>query len=112
MQGRRDERVCGRWRGVVREAQPVPIPAAPFVEKTLISAIPGAVDLEELVKLVKFLLARRQDQDTRVEDIWPADVGDCRELVGEIEQMVQWFERKNICIQEDDLGILGKAKDV
>ena len=79
---RRSRRVCGRRGCIVYEAQPVPVSGTPFVEETLVAAIPGAFRFQEMIELGKFVLPWRQDHNTRIEYIRPSDIGYCREFMG------------------------------
>ena len=84
---RRNRRVCGRWGCIVYEAQPVPVSCTPFVEETLVAAIPRAFRFQEMTELGKFVFSWGQDHDAGVEYIGPSDIGYRREFVGDSKEV-------------------------
>lgn len=107
-----NSRVSRGRSGVVGEAQPIPVPASPFVEDALITAIPTALGSNELHDLIELILSRFEDHEARVEDVRPTDIRDGTELVGECEEMCEGSDGENIRVEEDDLVELGETEDV
>ena len=68
--------------GVICKAEPVPSITTPFVEDTLVAPVPRALRLEKLCELLKLLFPWSENQDTGVEYVRPADVGNGGEFVG------------------------------
>lgn len=93
---------CGRG-GVVGEAEPVPVTTPPFVEDTLITTIPRWLRLYQLMELLEFLVARSANQNTRVENIWPTNIGGGRKFVGNVEEMRNRTNWKDVGIEKNYL---------
>ena len=87
--------------GVIRKAEPVPGVTTPFVEDTLVAPIPRALRFEKLCKLLKLFLPWCKHQDTGVEYVRPADVGNGGKLVGYREQVRHRPYGEDVRIQED-----------
>lgn len=75
-------RVGSCRRRVVSETEPMPIFAAPFVQKALVTAIPTSAGFQEAHKIVEVMITRRGNEDPRVEDIWPPHVWNSGEFMG------------------------------
>jgi len=105
-------RVCSGGSGIVRKAEPVPVLSSPFVENTLVTAIPTAARLDQLTNLLEFVLSRCQYHHARVKNVWPSDIWHSTELIGQCEEVGELTNWEDIGVQEDYLRILREAKDV
>lgn len=80
--------VCGRG-DVVGEGQAVVVVLEVDVEETLVGAIKGDAPLGHGDHGVVIAVVGRQSHDTRVEEIWPANIGGSRKGVWEVEELVR-----------------------
>ena len=103
-------RICGCGSCVVGETEPVPVVAAPFIEDTLVTAVPGGIGGYEVVELVKGVVAWSENENTRVEDVGPTDVWYGRKVVGKGEKMGKRSDGEDIGIEKDDLVVLDETK--
>lgn len=107
-----DVRVSGGWRGIISETEAVPIISSPFIEYSLVSAIPTSSRLDQSYNCLKFLLAGSEHHHSRVKYIRPAHIWDCTEFIWKGEKMGKKTNGKSVCVEEDDLGILSQPEDV
>jgi hypothetical protein len=78
----------------------------------LITTIPTTLALHKFHQFVEFDFTRREDEDTGVKYIRPANIWNCCKIVVRIEQVRERSKGKNVRIQEDNLGIVCEAKDM
>jgi len=76
----------------------------------LITTIPTTLGLHKFHQFVEFAFTRREDEDTGVKYIRPANIWNCGKVVLRIEQGRERLKWKNVRIQEDYLGIVSEAK--
>ena len=68
--------------------------------------------MEEIHKFIKLFFSGFEDENARIEDVWPADVGNSREIVRQSEKMGEGTYRKHICVEKDDFRELGQTEDM
>jgi hypothetical protein len=105
-------RISSGGCSVVSEAEAVPVFTTPFVEKALVTTVPGALGLGQLHQLSELCVARGKDHHPRVENVGPSHVWHSRKLVGEGKEMRELANGEDICVEENDLLILSKSEDM
>lgn len=68
--------------------------------------------MEEIHKFIKLFFSRIEDENARIEDVRPADVGNSREIVRQSEKVGEGTYRKYICIEKDNFRELGQTEDM
>lgn len=76
----------------------------------MVTAVPGTSRLEELPELLKLVLARREHENTRIEDVGPTNVGNGSKFVRKREEMRHGSHREDVRIEEDYLRVLSKPE--
>jgi len=81
------------------------------VEEALIATVKAALRDGEGEYVRVGLHRRRKDEDTRVEAVWPADVGGGRKLFA-LEELVNVGEHEAVGVKEDALAVADQAPAV
>lgn len=103
---RRHVLIVSTRRTIIREAQPLPIPEM-HVQQPLIRAIKTDASLRQGKESVEVAHIGFQGEHAAIEAIWPSDVWDGREGVGEVEELVWSAEGDDVGIEVDEMRELG-----
>ena len=98
-----DVLVVGGWSDVVSEADAVVLVAEMHVDETLVGTIKGDTPLSHCNHGIEITHVGRQNHDTRVEEIWPSNVGGGRKRVGDIEELIGSSVCDNVGVDVDNL---------
>jgi hypothetical protein len=107
-----DVLVVGGGSHVISEAEPVVVVAEMHIDQALVGAIEGNAPLCHCHHGVVFAHAGRQDHDTRVEEIGPANVGGGSESVRDIEEFIGGTVGHYVGVYIDNLWELGLLPQV
>lgn len=98
-----DVLVVGRRSDVVGEADAVVLVAEMHVDETLVGTIKRDTPLSHCNHGIEITHIGRQNHDTRVEEIWPSNVGGGRKRVGDIEELIGSSVCDNVGVDVDNL---------
>ena len=90
----------------------MPVVTSPFVENTLVSAVPGTLRFEQIHQLPELVLSWGKNKNSRVEYVRPTDVRYRRKFVREGEKVRKRPYRENVRVQEDNLRILRQTENM
>jgi hypothetical protein len=98
-----DVLVVGRRSDVVGEADAVVLVAEMHVDETLVGTIKRDTPLSHCNHGIEITHVGRQNHDTRVEEIWPSNVGGGRKRVRDIEELIGSSVCDNVGVDVDNL---------
>lgn len=104
--------VVGGGRDIVGEAQAVVSVPEVHVQETLIGSVERDSPLGHSQQGVVITHVGRQNHDTSVEQVGPADIGSGGESVREVEELIGSPISDNVGIDVDDLAELGLLPEV
>ncbi len=104
--------VVGRRRDVVGEAEAVEVGLEVHVQEPLVGTVERDASLGHGHHGIIVAHVRGQNHETRVEQVWPANVGRRREGVGEAKELIRGPVGHNIGVHIDDLAELGLPPEV
>lgn len=101
------------WRAVVDEAQTMPaLVLVVLVQKALVGSIEAVARSSQCLQSPVVSHVRRDDHNTSVEGIGPANIGCTSERSLEIKELIGSAEGDSICVEVDDLAELRLAPEV
>ena len=97
--------IVSTGRTVVGEAKAFPRPEM-HVQQSLICSIKADTTLSKRQKSVVIAHIWFQREDSAVEAVRPADIGDSSKRMGQVEELVRSSQGNDICIDVHNMGVL------